>query len=94
MPTKWDDAHIHHDEPWPFDRIHKEWIGQRGGHPTLVESGEYSIGYMMPEDAAEFAAFHDARAILRVVHKKVHLGLKKVVPGSSTSDRGGAEINF
>lgn len=74
--TLWSDAHVHHDGYWSFDRIHKEWIRQRGGHPNLIESGELSITLMSPDDAAEFEAFHNELALLRVVHKAVHHSLK------------------
>ena len=73
--TKYEDARVHHDEPWPFDRIHREWISQRGGYPELVKPGRSWM--MKPDDAADFKAFHDARAILKVVDKNVHFNLKK-----------------
>jgi hypothetical protein len=80
----WEQADVHHDGEWPFDRIFKAFIAQRGDvYPPLIEvkaSNEVEsvrIKIWTEADAANFRQFHDARASLLIVHRDVHQHLKK-----------------
>lgn len=79
-PVGPDGCHIDHAPPWTFDRIASEFaLGYSDDEiramvrPTT--DGESRTVFADPETAAAFLAFHDSRAVLRVVSIRVNLGV-------------------
>ena len=69
----WDDAVVHHSGDWAFSKILSAWIQSRGSDPMLIDGGITKV--MVEDDARDFCDFHDARAILQVVHKRINSSL-------------------
>lgn len=68
----WEDAHVDHAPPWEFARIVSEFLRES---QIDLESFRVVEGRLPDDIAARFATYHNARAILRVVHKDVNCGL-------------------
>jgi hypothetical protein len=67
----WDEADVHHDGDWSFDRILIEWMKTLDRPPDVIDVAGI-IRELSPADAKDFIAFHDARATLLVVDRRVH----------------------
>lgn len=67
---EWGDAHVHHAGEWPFSPIVREWVAARGGLDAIVLIDMRIWKELSPDDRASFVAFHDARAVLRIIHKR------------------------
>jgi hypothetical protein len=67
----WDNSDVHHADVWSFKRIGNTWLKARNTLPNLID-----VNGIMPTlelaDATDFVAFHNARAILQVVHRQIH----------------------
>jgi hypothetical protein len=67
----WDEADVHHAGAWTFKRILDVWLEGRSTIPDVVDVNGVQPTFK-PDDAEAFVAFHDARAILQIVHKSSH----------------------
>ena len=67
------DADVDHDAPWPFSRILREFFTGRP-KPQLRDE-QVRMVFACPDLAAEFIAFHDERARLRIVERKVNISM-------------------
>jgi len=68
-------THVDHAGEWPFRRIVKEfveWAVQERRSLRLVESGVCTVEFADPQMTEDFRAFHNARAVLRLVTQAVN----------------------
>lgn len=70
-PVLFREAHVDHAEPWPFAAILKAFLAEHGPC-ALHDMGLYLV-FADPADAQAFREFHNARAVLRLVHRDVNL---------------------
>jgi hypothetical protein len=66
VAVTWTEAQVHHAPPWPFIRIVTEWLTQKKVTPVVIDLGITKA----LEDKDEFIKFHDARAVLQIVHQR------------------------
>ena len=65
-------AHVDHAPPWPFRKILTEFVIAHGGIPAL-RNYAYGTVFAHDNDRTEFLAFHDQRAVLRVISASANL---------------------
>lgn len=68
------DAHVDHAGQWSFAAILREFIRERGV-PEVVAVEPWGSVFTSEDDARSFKDFHDARASLRIIHKKINMSL-------------------
>jgi hypothetical protein len=64
----WREAAVDHAPPWQFKKIVTAWYKLQPSPPVLIDRQVYRE--FAENDAKSFCEFHDARAILRIVHHK------------------------
>ncbi len=67
-----DDAVVDHSGSWPFSRILAEWSIGRG---KIELVGRIGREFARDKDRADFVRFHDERAVLRIIHRRVNSSL-------------------
>lgn len=72
----WEDAHVDHAPPWTFDRIVQEFQ-KEFGEVALKHEGNQDL-FQTEADALRFREYHDARADLRVIHRRVNLSTLRI----------------
>ena len=75
-PITWESCQVHHEAPWEFEAIVAAFLAARAISPDTVEyAGGDNVTASSFVDAAlaqDFADFHRARAVLRVVSKRAN----------------------
>lgn len=66
------DAHVDHAPPWQFRVIVAEWL-KTHDLPTTLPHPDGVGRVLLEEEAEEFLAFHNERAVLRLVSKRENL---------------------
>jgi hypothetical protein len=69
----WDQAHVDHAPPWPFSKIVDAWLERIGREPEVVNTDDMTTRFADPADSAGFLSFHDERAALRIVEKRLNM---------------------
>jgi hypothetical protein len=72
-----EEAHIDHAEPWPFRRLVSAWLATLPEPPAVDPSDDLVTRFADPEVTRAFRAFHDARAVLRVLDKRVNMAWRR-----------------
>lgn len=68
------EAHVDHAPPWQFSRIVTDFVHHHGIPPLHDEEGLRTV-FSDQADSERFVAFHDARAVLRVVSAKANMSM-------------------
>jgi hypothetical protein len=77
----WDSCHVDHAPPWTFEAIVSDFVnGSEFKHARVFAIAptrdlDTVTRFANESDAAAFLAFHDARAVLRIVSKHTNLSL-------------------
>lgn len=69
----WAEAHVDHDDPWPFRRILSEWEAGQNGQEVAFRDDGMTFAFRDQDMRAAFRRFHDDRAVLKLVHRDVNL---------------------
>jgi hypothetical protein len=69
----WEDADVHHAEPWPFEKIVATFVEQNG-EPAVRRrpNGDFGAEFVYEKDAGAFRKLHDRLAVLQIVSRDKH----------------------